>query len=78
MGLYRERLSNSHEEIVTNWSTHSMCLFAEKEWVSPKDIQHAKRYELGDCLRVWCLHNSDWCESSDARNCPIRCDHDKF
>lgn len=63
--------------VVKNWDDMSECMFAEKQWVNPGNIDEPKGYEKGDFLRVWCLHNNDWCEceTEDPEYCTIFRDH---
>ncbi|MCE5222048.1 MAG: hypothetical protein LLF98_12550 [Clostridium sp.] len=55
--------------VVTDWDEVSGCMFSEKAWVNPKDVDTSKSYEKGDFLRVWCIHDGDWCEAENGLDC---------
>lgn len=62
--------------VVSDWSEMKECMFAEKCWVNPKNVDVSKEYELGDFLRVWCLHDECWCSASlGVECCAIYLDH---
>jgi len=76
MSWIKDQLEDQmNKKVVTNWDDQSGCIFAEKKWVNPKNVNVQKEYLKGDFPRVWCLHESDWCEAKDG-DCQIRTDHE--
>lgn len=63
--------------VITDWESVSDCMFSEKCWVNPKDIDNAKSFEKGDFLRVWCNHDGGWCAAENGLDgCVIYQDHE--
>ena len=51
-------------------------MFDEKCWVKAKNVDLSKKYDLGDFLRVWRLHDECWCSASlGVECCAIYLDH---
>lgn len=57
------------KKVIKDWESMKGCIFAEKCWVNPKNIEVAKSYEYGDFPRVWCNHDDGWCEADLGYEC---------
>lgn len=56
---------------VVRYADVENCTLAEKMYVSHKNLNIAKDYEVGDFDRAFCSKQSDWCDCEvDSKYCP--------
>lgn len=57
---------------VVNYRDVIDCPYAQKHWVSPKDVNKEIPYEEGTFPRAFCISLCEWCICKfDYRNCMI-------